>query len=131
MSRAFLKRNNTADMMNKEELIQVGDTYLEALRTGNYESVPFSSEILFESPVAGVFNGIEETLGFLKPVSEGVLGIEKGDYFVADNKFFLTFKMKVVTPDGGETELLVADYIVMEDGKIAHIRPHFFANPFA
>ena len=46
--------------MTKEEIIEIGDIYIDALKNGNFEKVPFAPDVVFDSAVYGKITGIEE-----------------------------------------------------------------------
>ena len=111
--------------MTKEEIIEIGDIYIDALKNGNFEKVPFAPDVVFDSAVYGKITGIEAVLNILKPISESITTIEKGHSAVEGKDLFLSFEWET---SSGE-KLQITDFFSLDNGKILYLKPYFFVNP--
>ena len=112
--------------MTRDEVVKLLDTYIAALKSGDYSSVPFSPSVSFLGPLHDApLQGKEAVVAFLSEVSKGIQDIRINQYIIDGTDVCIIIDFETKTG----AVLPVADYIRIEAGEIVHIRPFFDPRP--
>ena len=112
--------------MTRDEVVKLVDTYIAALKSGDYSSVPFSPSVSFLGPLHDApLQGKEAVVAFLSEVSKGIQDIRINQYIIDGTDVCIIIDFETKTG----AVLPVADYIRIEAGEIVHIRPFFDPRP--
>ncbi len=112
--------------MTREEAVELVNVYIQALKSGDYSSVKFSSSVSFLGPLHDEpLKGKEAVVTFLSEVSGGMEDVRMNKYVIDGSDVCILIDFE--TKDG--TVLPVVDYIKIEAGQIVHIRPFFDPRP--
>jgi glyoxylase I family protein len=110
--------------MAKNPSLEVAESYLRGLNKGDLSEVPFSRDLVFESPLTPRLNGVEPVREFL----EGVLPVIKGarilDSIANDDRVVIRFEL-----DTSHGVIPACDFIRIKDGCISEIRPYYDPRP--
>jgi hypothetical protein len=112
--------------MTREEAVELVDTYIQALKSGDYSSVRFSPSVSFLGPLHDEpLQGKEAVVTFLSEVSSGIKDVRINQYVIDGSDVCIIIDFET----NGGAVLPIADYIKMEAGQIVHIRPFFDPRP--
>lgn len=112
--------------MTREEVVKLVDTYIAALKSGDYASVPFSPSVSFLGPLMDApLQGKEAVLAHLHGVSERIKDVRINQYIIDGTDVCIIIDFETKTG----AVLPIADYIRIEAGHIVHIRPYFDPRP--
>lgn len=106
--------------MSPNVSVDVVERYLDALQTGDLDSVPFADDVSFESPLAARLTGraaVKEALSAMLPVVQKVTVRDH----VAEGEFVAT-RFDLKTPFGS---IEVFDRFRVVNGLLAEIRPYY------
>jgi len=104
--------------------LEVVERYLDALRTGHLDEVPFAPDVTFESPLAPRVSGKEAVLEALTGLLPVVLGVAVRDH-IAQGEYVAT-RFELETPFG---RIDVFDRFHVVNGLLAEIRPFYDPRP--
>ncbi len=63
--------------MTRKEILQLLDVYFVALKTGRAEDLPFTHDITFEGPMAGIIHGETEVRKIVVEVAQSFQNMEQ------------------------------------------------------
>jgi glyoxylase I family protein len=106
--------------MSPNVTIEIVERYLDALRTGVLDDVPFAPDVTFESPLAPRAAGREAVLEAVRSILPAVLGVVVRDH-VADGEVVAS-RFTLTTPFG---PIDVFDRMRVVNGLLAEIRPYY------
>lgn len=104
--------------------VEIVDRYLDALRTGKLEDVPFADDVTFESPLAARVTGRDAVADTLRGILPAVLGLTVRDH-IAEGEFVAS-RFELETPFG---RIEVFDRCRVVNGLLAEIRPFYDPRP--
>jgi hypothetical protein len=117
---------SSSALHQKEAVAGVLDAYAQAMKTGDYSSVPFTSDVSFVGPLtSGAFIGEAQVKEFLITVSAGV-GDVRVKRQIIDGEFASVIA-ELETKEG--TVVPFSEFFRVVDGRIAEIRPYFDPRP--
>ena len=112
--------------MTREETVALVNTYIAALKSGDYSSVPFAPKVSFLGPLHDApLQGKDAVVTFLREVSEGIKDVRINQYVIDDTDVCIIIDFET----NAGAVLPIADYIRIEAGHIVHIRPFFDPRP--
>jgi len=112
--------------MTREQVITIVNQYIDAVKTRQFERLPFSDTITFQGPLhRKPLEGREAVEKFLHRITPVIEDIQITRYVVDGNDVFIT--LDYVTRFGDVVK--IADYVRIEQGEIVHIRPYFDPKP--
>lgn len=112
--------------MERSEVVELVDDYINALRVGDYSSVRFSPNVRFlgplmDSPIEGKPNVVE----FLVRVSEGVKDVRVRQHIIDGSTACILIQYETVRGD----VLPILDYMQIDEDGISYIQPFFDPRP--
>ncbi len=113
--------------MTRKEILQLLDVYFAALKAGCTEDIPFTHDITFEGPMAGIVHGEVEVRKLVVEVSRSFQGMELKVLGHIIDEHEVCTRAELSLPSGKVVALL--DYFRFKDGKISHIQPYFDSRP--
>jgi limonene-1,2-epoxide hydrolase len=117
---------SSAALQQRKAMASVLDAYAQAMRSGDYTNVRFTSEVSFVGPLTnGAINGEAQVKDFLRKVSMDVGDIRVRRQII-DGEFAsviaeLETKNGIIVP--------FSEFFRVVDGKIAEIHPYFDPRP--
>ena len=120
----------------KQQLKKVAETYFEALRQKAFNTIPFTDEIFFRTPIApgGVHNAIKGKKALfekwwkpLEPALDGVI-INIIDHYYNESLTGIITKADITIAPLGITLRTADQFIINEEGKITEQENHFDAS---
>lgn len=124
-------------MHTKEQLKKISETYFQALRDKNFNTIPFSDDIIFRAPLAPGGSGnpikgkkdlFEKWWKPLVPALEGAQ-IKIVDHYYNESLTELVTKVEFYIAVMGATLRAADRFVINEQGKIAEQENHFDASP--
>lgn len=113
-------------LRQNEAVAGVLDAYVQAMKTGDYGRVLFTSDVTFTGPLTnGVIIGEAQVKDFLRKVSTGVGNIRVKRQII-DGEFACVIA-DFETKEG--TVVPYSEFFRVVDGRIAEIRPYFDPRP--
>jgi limonene-1,2-epoxide hydrolase len=117
---------STPPPQQKESVARVLQAYAEAMRTGDYRDVHFTSDVTFLGPLtSGSITGEAQVKAFLLKVSAGVRDVRVKRQ-VIDGEFACVIA-ELETQEGKVVPF--CEFFRIVDGRIAEIRPYFDPRP--
>ena len=104
--------------------IEVVERYVEALKSGTLEDVPFAPDVTFESPLSARVTGRGAVIEVLTAMLPAVVGATVRDH-IAEGEFVAT-RFELETPFG---PIDVFDRFRVVNGLLAEIRPFYDPRP--
>lgn len=98
--------------------IEIVEAYLQALQTGELDTVPFADDVTFESPLAPCVTGRDAVLVALRGLLPAVRGVTVRDHIAHGE--FVASRFELDTPFG---RIDVFDRFRVVNGLLAEIRP--------
>ena len=112
--------------MDRSEIIIIIDDYIKALRSGDYSSVQFSSNVRFIGPLMETpIEGKPKVVEFLVSVSEGVKDVIVQQHIIDGSTACVLIQYETI---GGDV-LPILDYIQIDEDGISYIQPFFDPRP--
>ena len=113
-------------LQQKETVARVLDAYTQAMKTGDYSRVRFTSDVTFLGPLTkGPIVGEAQVKDFLRKVSTDV-GDVRVKRQIIDGEFACVIAV-LETKKG--TVVPFSEFYRVVDGRIAEIRPYFDPRP--
>ena len=113
-------------LQQKEAVARVLDAYAQAMKTGDYGGVRFTSDVTFVGPLTnGTVVGEAQVTDFLHKVSTGVRDIRVKRQIIDGE--FASVIAELETKEG--TVVPFSEFFRVVDGRIAEIRPYFDPRP--
>ena len=100
--------------------VEVVESYLRALQTGQLDDLPLAADVTFESPLVERVSGRDAVLDALRGLLPAVRGVTLRDH-ISDGEFVAS-RFELETPFG---RIDVFDRFRVVNGMLAEIRPYF------